>query len=333
MPELSHPVPLPEPLRCFVASCRWTFARTYAKTWPHEYIVREKVDEQSFLQLVGHIRTHGFEGRFYERAITYFTEDEMLYWTMGAPIDQTIIINRCREDDSYENRKRNGTLPEDRRPPARPVCALPSTAKSQKVRLISPSKAETALLEPFQGLSLKCIHVPKTVETIEQAGRDIVASGVAGFDTESKPTFHAREKSSGPHVVQFALRDRAFVFQLHRPECRALVSELLQSARVLKVGFGLRNDRGQIRSNLGVTLGAILDLDQFFRKRGYKGQIGVRAAVGAVLKQSFRKSKRITTSNWAVPDLTPTQLLYAANDAFAALQVMKALGLTPARNR
>jgi len=197
----------------------------------------------------------------------------------------------------------------------------------QKVRLIAQTKAETALLNSFQGLPLECIHIPKTVEAIERASREIAKSGVAGFDTESKPTFNAGEKSRGPHVVQFALRDRAFIFQLHRPGCRTLVSDLLQSERILKVGFGLRNDRGQIRSSLGVTLRAILDLDHIFRKQGYKGQIGVRAAIGAVLKQSFRKSKRVTTSNWAAPELTPAQLLYAANDAFAALRVMEALGL------
>lgn len=193
------------------------------------------------------------------------------------------------------------------------------------MRLIAPSKAETALLEPFQGLSLASIHVPKTAAALEQAGREIVEAGIAGFDTESKPTFRVGEKSGGPHVVQFALRDRAFIFQLHRPECRALVSELLQSERVLKVGFGLRNDHGQIRSRLGVTARNIVDLDQVFRKHGYKGQIGVRAAVGAVLQQSFRKSKSLTTSNWAAPDLTPNQLLYAANDAYAALRVMDGL--------
>ncbi len=196
------------------------------------------------------------------------------------------------------------------------------------MRPIAPSKVETALLEPFQGLPLECIHLPTTLEDIKQAGREIARAGIAGFDTESKPTFHAGEKSRGPHIVQFALRDRAFIFQLHRLECQALVSELLQSEKVLKVGFGLRNDRGQIRASLGVALRAVLDLDHVFRKLGYKGQIGVRAAIGAVLKQSFHKSKRLTTSNWAAPELKPAQLLYAANDAFAALRVMDALGLT-----
>ena len=31
--------------------------------------------------------------------------------TMGAPLNATIIINRCRTEDSFENRSANGTLP------------------------------------------------------------------------------------------------------------------------------------------------------------------------------------------------------------------------------
>ena len=182
-------------------------------------------------------------------------------------------------------------------------------------------------MKPFEGLSLEQIHIPGTEVEFKNAAREIIAAGVVGFDTESKPVFNAGEKNHGPQVVQFALRDKAFVFQLHRRGCWSVVSDLLESEQVLKVGFGLKNDRGQIRSKLGVNLRATLDLDQVFRKRGYSAQIGVRAAVGAILKQSFPKSKSVTTSNWASPELTPRQLLYAANDAFAALRVMEALGL------
>ena len=58
---------------------------------------------------------------------------------------------------------------------------------------------------------------------------------------------------------------------------------------------------------------------------GYRGQIGVRGAIGVLLKQGFKKSKSITTSNWAAPQLRPNQLRYAANDAFAALKIMEVL--------
>lgn len=106
---------LPPPLKVFVDSEKWTFARTMPD-WPHEYLVREKVDPRLFEAMVQHIREHGYEGRFYTKAITYFAEDGMLYWTMGAPLEDTIIINRCREGDSYENRLRNGSLPENKKP-------------------------------------------------------------------------------------------------------------------------------------------------------------------------------------------------------------------------
>ena len=41
------------------------------------------------------------------------TNDEagLVYWTMGSPLDETTIINRCRKEDSFEYRSRNGALP------------------------------------------------------------------------------------------------------------------------------------------------------------------------------------------------------------------------------
>ncbi len=103
---------LPSSLKTFVDDAKWIFAKTYALTWPHEYIVRGRVDENLFLQLVEHIRTFGYEGKFYSKTITYFDEDGMVYWTMGDPIEETTIVNRCKKDQSYEYRLKHGTLPE-----------------------------------------------------------------------------------------------------------------------------------------------------------------------------------------------------------------------------
>ena len=100
----------PDHVRAFVDSERWTFAKTMPE-WPHEYLVRARVDEALFEATVVHIRAHGYEGRFYQRPITYFAEGEWVYWTMGAPIPETTIINRCRRDDTYEAREKAGTLP------------------------------------------------------------------------------------------------------------------------------------------------------------------------------------------------------------------------------
>ncbi|YCM44559.1 3'-5' exonuclease [Verrucomicrobiaceae bacterium 227] len=192
-------------------------------------------------------------------------------------------------------------------------------------KLMGPTKAETALLPAFPGLSPEKIIVPATRVECRNAVEEILASGIGGFDTEAKPTFRAGQKCSGPHVVQFALTDKAFIFQLHRRECEKAAGDLIASRNVLKVGFGLKNDHKQIRNRLGIELNHVLDLDQIFRKLGYSGQIGVRGAMGVQLKLCFKKSKSTTTSNWALPELSPRQLRYAANDAFAALKIMEAL--------
>ena len=56
----------------------------------------------------------GYEGRFYQRAITYYEEAGLVYWTMGAPLPETTVINRCRKEDTYEERLKRGALPESR---------------------------------------------------------------------------------------------------------------------------------------------------------------------------------------------------------------------------
>lgn len=198
-------------------------------------------------------------------------------------------------------------------------------SNGRTLRLVAPTKEETARLPAFVGLSPEQIHVPKTRDECREAADEILSAGLGGFDTEARPTFEAGKKSDGPHVVQFALTDKAFIFQLCHSECEKTAAELISSHRVLKVGFGLKNDRKQIRSRLGISLNHVLDLDQVFRTLGYGKQIGVRGAMGAVLKLGFKKSKAITTSNWGSSQLRPSQLSYAANDAFAALRVMEAL--------
>jgi ribonuclease D len=191
----------------------------------------------------------------------------------------------------------------------------------------APTKAEIALQEPFVGLTLECIHVPVSREEFATATAEIKAAGIVGFDTESKPTFAVGEVSDGPHVVQFALHDRAYLFQIHQAEGHPFLIELLQSEQVLKVGFDLKSDGRHIHAKLGVNLSGVVDLNTVFSMNGYHKHMGVRVAVGLVFNQRFYKSRHVTTSNWSQHELTPKQLLYAANDAYAALKVLEALDI------
>jgi ribonuclease D len=189
----------------------------------------------------------------------------------------------------------------------------------------APTTAEMALLAPFPGLPLERICVPETKAQFIAAAADLAQHRFLGFDTESRPTFRKGEVSQGPHVVQLTTLQTAYIFQLHRVDCREVLGQLLESANLVKVGFGLKSDREGLQRKLGITARSVLDLTAVFRLDGYRKAVGVRAAVAIIFNQRLRKSRSVTTSNWAMPNLTPNQLLYAANDAYAAIKVLHAL--------
>ncbi|MDB5914804.1 MAG: 3-5 exonuclease [Ramlibacter sp.] len=190
-----------------------------------------------------------------------------------------------------------------------------------------PTPEELALLEPFERIGLDRIAVVSTADDARRAAEALVLVPVWGFDTESKPTFNAGEASDGPHIIQLATLEAVFIFQLHEPQCRRIAGELLARQGIVKAGFGLGDDKRRIVHKLGVEPQDVLDLDTVFRQRGYRRQMGTKAAVAVLFERRYLKSKRAATSNWAQRQLTPQQLLYAANDAWAALRVYQALGL------
>ena len=94
-----------------------------------------------------------------------------------------------------------------------------------------------------------------------------------------------------------------------------------------KVGFGLGDDMRRIRSKLGVDALGVVDLNHLFRAGGYRKDIGVKTAVAILFERRFLKSGKASTSNWAARQLGESQLMYAANDAWAAVRVFDAMAL------
>jgi ribonuclease D len=194
-------------------------------------------------------------------------------------------------------------------------------------RLPTPDKDAIALLDPFERLGLDRISLISTGSQARQAQAQLLLAAAWGFDTESKPTFKVGEQSDGPHILQLSTAERAWVFQLHEAECRTVAAELLAHPGIVKAGFGLGDDRKRIVHKLGVEPQGILELNTVFHQRGYRKDMGVKGAVAVLFNQRFIKSKKAATSNWANERLSESQLVYAANDAYAAIRVWEALGL------
>jgi len=106
MPSLP-PKPDWDRARAYIASVPWVWAKTYAKTFPHWYTVRDKMPEfdAEFCWFAQFIRDQGDPKPFFKKVHVYLELDGWKYWTMGCPIypaghphrgtePETFIINR-----------------------------------------------------------------------------------------------------------------------------------------------------------------------------------------------------------------------------------------------
>lgn len=184
-----------------------------------------------------------------------------------------------------------------------------------------PTIFETKQLPDFNYLELDKIIVPVTAGEFAATVAHIESVKLVGFDTESRPTFEKGQVNDGPHVVQFASESQAYIFQLCNPESHNPLLYLLAAEDVKKIGFDLGSDRKLLLKKFGILPRGLVDLSPVFKRQGYRNTVGIRAAIAIVFNQQFHKSKHVTMSNWGGPILTSNQLLYAANDAYAALRV------------
>ena len=177
-------------------------------------------------------------------------------------------------------------------------------------------------LPAYEGIDLARVTLVDSDAAAARACAELLARDAIGFDTESKPTFRKGEVATGPHLVQLASDDRVWLFPVAHGVDRSSLQRILESAAVLKVGLG--NDRSALRERLGIELAHVLDLGEVLRGPGHRGTVGARVAVAHFLGRKLQKSKRTGTSNWASPQLSERQLLYAANDAHVALRLYRA---------
>jgi len=88
-------------LRVAVSKLDWVFAKTMPKQ-PHWYIKRGPAIEDIYVTLFNAIIKHGKHEYYYRRPVQYlYLGDGYKYWRMTDDINQSIILNRAKEDAVY----------------------------------------------------------------------------------------------------------------------------------------------------------------------------------------------------------------------------------------
>ena len=66
---------------------------------PHFYTLRVKAaHDEDFIQLVECIRSYGYDESWGRMVLRYLDLDGWKYWTMGARVESTSLVNRARLD-------------------------------------------------------------------------------------------------------------------------------------------------------------------------------------------------------------------------------------------
>jgi hypothetical protein len=82
-----------ERLGMLLAAATWITARR----GDHQYTLRRTwTNDGDFAWAVAFIRSHGYWATFAGRSYVYVDVGGHSYWSMGAPVADTILINRAR---------------------------------------------------------------------------------------------------------------------------------------------------------------------------------------------------------------------------------------------
>ena len=180
-------------------------------------------------------------------------------------------------------------------------------------RAISREEINQLIVRRYEG----DVHLVASDADLAHAMSDIRAEQVLGFDTETRPAFRKGEHHL-PSLVQAATARAVYVFALQRMDCSAAIAEFLGARQIVKIGVSVAHDLRQLKLVFPLEAASVLDAGTVVHRFGLE-QTGLRNL--AALFLGFRIPKGNRTSNWAARRLSPSQLTYAATDAWVCREL------------
>ena len=169
----------------------------------------------------------------------------------------------------------------------------------------------------FQGT----IHVIDSLQWAEDVCAQLKNEKLLGFDTETRPSFK-RGKSNKVAILQLATHTDAYLFKVKKIGIPDKVAEILSSPDILKIGAAIHDDIRHLKQVSFFKEAGFLDLQSYVKQFGIES-CGLSKLSGIILQHRISKSQQL--SNWENEILTDSQLIYAATDAWASLEIYKML--------
>jgi ribonuclease D len=159
------------------------------------------------------------------------------------------------------------------------------------------------------------IRIITNKKSLEKAIETLNSAKVLGFDTETRPAFKKGE-SYDISLIQFSTEDEAFLIRINRSEMPQAICDILSNPNIIKTGIALHDDIKGLQKIKPFEANSFVDLSDIGKKMKIK-QLGLRNLAGMLLGGRVSKSAKL--SNWNAPQLTQSQVIYAATDAYVSL--------------
>ncbi|MFO8053863.1 MAG: 3'-5' exonuclease [Bacteroidales bacterium] len=149
----------------------------------------------------------------------------------------------------------------------------------------------------------------------------LARASIIGFDTEHKPSFKKGENHP-VSLIQMAIREKVFLFRVNKLKLPNALITIFENKEIIKVGVGLEDDFNGLQKLKPFKPRGFVDLSKYFQFHNYK-QSSLKYLAAMVL--NIRISKNQQVSNWEREQLSPSQIKYAATDAWIPRELYLAL--------
>jgi len=156
-------------------------------------------------------------------------------------------------------------------------------------------------------------------DKVNYAAKVLSNYGVIGFDTETRPSFK-KGVINTVSLLQLSTRNQAFLFRLHKVGLPKPIIDILSNAEIIKPGVAIRDDIKGLQEIQKFRPAGFIELQDYAKELGIQN-FSLKKLTAIVL--GFRISKTQQLSNWEADTLSEAQQIYAATDAWTALEIFE----------
>ena len=165
------------------------------------------------------------------------------------------------------------------------------------------------------------IHIINSISQVKSAITALRTSAIAGFDTETRPSFK-RGEHHRVALLQLATESDAFLIRLNKTGIPTPLKQYLEDPGITKVGLSTTDDFHQLTRICDIHPAGFVELQQLVKQYSI-ADMSLQKISSILFQHKISKGQQLT--NWESPSLTDAQQQYAAIDAWACLRIYEHL--------